>query len=218
MKALITGASGFVGSAVTKRLIADGHHVRPFVRNPKKLKEVGLDKDLDVEVVVPRPMPIYGADDTRLLKLFKTANKPRMVMLGPGTAGYHPVHSNDLANAFLLAATAEDITGEAFIVGGDQRLSLNDLVRPLADILGHGDQKIIRLPAGPVRLAGHLCEFSCRPLNINPPIYRRRVDFFANNRAYDVSKAKSMLGYNPKVTTRKGLQQTAVWYRSDHLL
>ena len=36
-KLLVTGASGFIGSALTERLIKDGNDVRAFVRNRQKL-------------------------------------------------------------------------------------------------------------------------------------------------------------------------------------
>jgi dihydroflavonol-4-reductase len=47
LKTLITGASGFVGSAVLRQLLSTGHEVRAFVRPESNL--MNLDK-LDVEV------------------------------------------------------------------------------------------------------------------------------------------------------------------------
>jgi nucleoside-diphosphate-sugar epimerase len=66
--------------------------------------------------------------------------------------------------------------------------------------------------------AGAVCEALCRPLRIQPPIYRRRVDFFLKNRAFDISKARRVLGYNPRVDLREGLARTADWYRMQGLL
>lgn len=48
MKILVTGASGFVGSAVARRLVDMGHHVRALVRNTSRLDNV---KDISVEIV-----------------------------------------------------------------------------------------------------------------------------------------------------------------------
>ena len=38
MRVLLTGATGFVGSHMLARLVADGHQIRAVVRNPEKLK------------------------------------------------------------------------------------------------------------------------------------------------------------------------------------
>lgn len=170
------------------------------------------------EVVVIRPAPVYGPGDTRLLKLFKLASKKRVLLLGPGTAHYHMVHIDDLADAFLLAGETPGVAGEAFIIAGPERPDLNHLIRTLARVLGNPDPQIVRLPAEPVRLLGHACEVVCRPFGIAPPIYRRRVDFFINNRSYDITKAKQHLGYEPKVGLEAGLEQTAAWYRAQDLL
>lgn len=171
-----------------------------------------------LEVAVIRPAPVYGPGDTRLLKLFKLARKKRILLLGPGTAGYHLVHIDDLVDAFLLAAEAEEAAGEPFIIAGPERPDLNRLIATLADVLDNPDPTVIRVPAGPVRRLGHLCELACRPFGAAPPIYRRRVDFFINNRAYDTTKAEQRLGYRPKVGLREGLEGTAAWYRANRLL
>jgi dihydroflavonol-4-reductase len=49
MKALVTGASGFVGSAVARRLIEAGHEVRVIVRPTSDRRNVA---ELDCEIVV----------------------------------------------------------------------------------------------------------------------------------------------------------------------
>jgi len=70
----------------------------------------------------------------------------------------------------------------------------------------------------PVVIAGHICEKVCKPFKITPPIFPRRVDWFRQNRAFDISKAKRDLGYNPKVGLDEGLKKTGDWYRQEGLI
>jgi nucleoside-diphosphate-sugar epimerase len=53
----------------------------------------------------------------------------------------------------------------------------------------------------------------CVPLGIEPPIYRRRVDFFTKSRAFDISRARSEIGYAPQVGLREGIRRTLQWYK-----
>lgn len=197
-------------------LVPDGIYEVTKAEGDQLALRFGRDNDLDVVVI--RPAPVYGPGDTRLLKLFKMASKRRVVLLGPGTAHYHLVHVDDLVDGFVLAGETEGIAGEAFIIAGPERPDLNQLIRTLARVLGNPDPGIVRLPAQPVRLLGHACEVVCRPFGIAPPLYRRRVDFFINNRAYDIGKARARLGYVPKIGVEQGLEQTAAWYRAQKLL
>jgi nucleoside-diphosphate-sugar epimerase len=71
----------------------------------------------------------------------------------------------------------------------------------------------LKLPAWPFQLAGSACERICKPLGIDPPIYRRRVDFFTKSRAFTIEKARRVLGYEPQVPLEVGLARTAAWYR-----
>ena len=58
-------------------------------------------------------------------------------------------------------------------------------------------------------------EAICRPFGIEPPIYRRRVDFFSKSRAFDISRARAELGYSPAVGLRQGIRRTLEWYRRE---
>jgi nucleoside-diphosphate-sugar epimerase len=72
----------------------------------------------------------------------------------------------------------------------------------------------VHLPVWPVWLAGAACEAVCAPLGLEPPIYRRRVDFFTKSRAFDITRARTELGYTPKVSLREGIRRTLEWYRA----
>ena len=66
--------------------------------------------------------------------------------------------------------------------------------------------RIRHLPFWPLWTAALTCEMACKPLRVTPPIFRRRVDWFRQVRAFSIDKAKTELGYHPKVdsTNRPG--------------
>jgi uncharacterized protein YbjT (DUF2867 family) len=41
MKIFITGATGYIGGSIAKKLVTDGHQVHGLVRNPDKMHELG---------------------------------------------------------------------------------------------------------------------------------------------------------------------------------
>ena len=73
----------------------------------------------------------------------------------------------------------------------------------------------LHLPVWPFWTAAPLCEAVCTPLGIEPPLYRRRVDFFTKSRAFDISRARAELGYAPAVGLREGIRRTLAWYRAE---
>ena len=140
-----------------------------------------------------------------------------MIILGHVNSFYHLVYVEDLARGFELCAQKENAVGKVYILGGDKYLTLNELIDLIAKVLGVSLSKI-HLPVFPVKVLGLLCEKVCIPLGIEPPLHRRRVDFFTSSRAFDISKAKKELGYKPEFNLETGLKLTAEWYRRKGLL
>ncbi|MBN1155423.1 NAD-dependent epimerase/dehydratase family protein [candidate division KSB1 bacterium] len=174
-------------------------------------------KENAIEGVVFRPVGIYGPGDLRFLKIFRWVNSGKFRMIGKGDVLYHLTFVRDLVDGIILCGEKNEAIGEIFTLGGNQYLKLSEFVKLLASILGVPEPKA-SIPVWPVWLGGLLCEIACYPFRINPPIYRRRVDFFIKDRAFDISKAKRLLGYNPKVDLVTGLKMTADWYRQENLL
>lgn len=168
-----------------------------------------------LEVVVARPIGIYGPGDTRFLKLFRLATGH--VMLGAGTAFYHLTFVEDLVEGFRLCGSVPEAAGRTYLLAGRRYTTLKELVGMIAAELGT-DPPRLTLPVWPVWLAGALCELVCVPLRIEPPLYRRRVEFFTKSRAFDASRAERELGFSPRVELEEGIHRTAVWYREQGLL
>ncbi|HSG38580.1 MAG TPA: NAD-dependent epimerase/dehydratase family protein [Thermoanaerobaculia bacterium] len=172
----------------------------------KAYRETGLP------VTVIRPISIFGPGDLRMLKLFRMIQKGRFVMVGDGQALFQPAYIDDVVDGFQLSLRNPKAIGEAFIVGGEEYVPLSNLVDTIASELRVPAPRW-RLPLGPVLMAADLCERIFVPLKREPPLHRRRVSFFQNNRAFSVRKAKEILGFHPQMGLRDSLRATIGWYR-----
>ena len=162
---------------------------------------------------VVRPVGIYGPGDRRFLKLFKSIESGWFVMIGSGRTLYHMTYIDDLVQGFVLAGDSPTALNEVFTIGGPEYTTIEELVRKVAAALGVESPRW-RVPFLPVYAAAWTCEMLCRPLGISPPLYRRRVEFFHLDRAFDISKARRLLGYEPQWSLSAGLAATAEAYRT----
>jgi nucleoside-diphosphate-sugar epimerase len=171
-----------------------------------------------MKIVILRPTAIYGpGDPERFFLLFKRVNRGRFLMFGNGKAHYHPVYVENLVDAFELAAISEKGDGQAYLIGDERYYALNDLVTAIAGSLGV-ELKMRHLPFLPLWVAALACETLYKPFQVDPPLFRRRVDWFRQNRAFSIQKARSELGYRPKIGLEEGLAQSAKWYREQGYL
>jgi dihydroflavonol-4-reductase len=169
-------------------------------------------REKGVPVAVVRPGAIYGPGETRLLKLFRAIARGRYAIVGSGRTFYHPVYIDDLLQGYLLALEQEQAVGESFLVCGPSYVSQVELAALVARHTG-GRVLPLRIPAAPIQWLGDLVEAVCVPLGVEPPLHRRRVDFWTKSRAFTIEKARRLLGYAPKVELEEGIARTAAAYR-----
>ncbi|MGE0041207.1 MAG: NAD-dependent epimerase/dehydratase family protein [Vicinamibacterales bacterium] len=178
-------------------------------------REFGVREGLDV--VVARPIGIHGPGDTRFLKMFRGLARGRFPMIGDGTPFYHLTYIDDLVEGFRLCGETPAAAGRTYILAGARYTTLGELVALVAEELGVAPPRW-HLPVWPFWTAGLACELVCVPLRIEPPLYRRRVDFYTKSRAFDISRARAELGYDPQVDLRTGIRRTIAWYREQGML
>lgn len=171
-----------------------------------------------METVILRPAAIYGpGDPERFYMIFRRVNNGFFPMFGSGKTYYHPLYIDNLVDALMLSMEPGKGVGEAYLIADEEYVEIETLVRKTAQALGV-DVKIPHFPVMPLVIAGHICEKLCRPFKITPPIFPRRVDWYRQNRAFKIDKAKRELGYNPKIDLDEGLKRTGEWYRREGYL
>jgi nucleoside-diphosphate-sugar epimerase len=171
-----------------------------------------------LKTVILRPAAIYGpGDPERFFMIFKRVAKGKFPMFGSGKTLYHPLYIDNLVHAHMLAMEPGKGEGQTYLIADKEYLSIEELVKAVARALGVSVQ-IPHYPVTPLVVAGHVCEKVCKPFRITPPIFPRRVDWYRQNRAFDVGKAERELGYDPRVGLDEGLKRTADWYREQGYL
>jgi nucleoside-diphosphate-sugar epimerase len=168
-------------------------------------------KESKMRGAVIRPTMVWGPRDTRLFKLFKGISQRRLPIIGTGKTLCHWVLVDDLVRGFRLAAETEKSNGNIYLVGGERVVTLEHTMRTIADFY---NVKLLpfKIPAWPIQAVGSLVELIAKPLNIEPPIHRRRVDFFVKNRAFDCSKAARDLNYSASMKFEDEARFVAKWY------
>jgi dihydroflavonol-4-reductase len=96
-------------------------------------------------------------------------------------------------------------------------ISTRHMVDVIAGVLSR-DVSRARLPMWPFLAAAALFETVCKPLRIDPPLHRRRLDFFRKSFVFSTDKASRLLGFTPQVAFRDGARDTAEWYARQGLL
>lgn len=160
---------------------------------------------------VVRPAAIYGPGDRRLFKVFQLVSKKWIPSIGSGNHLYHLIHVDDLTDFFILAAVHPKALGEVFLCGSNDAIPYKEIIRNIAESYNIS-VRFIKIPTKPLFILGDICEFICRPLGIEPPIYRRRIAFFTKDRSFNTQKMRNVLGFIPKHSDKEGLKETAKWY------
>ncbi len=187
---------------------ADYYQRTKYEAEPLVLAESG-----PMETVILRPAAIYGpGDPERFFMIFKRVAKGTFPMFGSGRTLYHPLYIDNLVDSFLLCMPPGVGRGRAYLIADEHYYPIEEIVKEVARALDV-DVRIPHYPVLPVVAVGHVVEKVCRPFGITPPIFPRRVDWYRQNRAFDISRAKRELGYVPRVPLSAGLRLTGQWYR-----
>lgn len=134
-----------------------------------------------------RYFTVYGPrqrPDMGFHKFFKAAMENRAIEIyGDGQQTRDFTFVSDAVAANLAAAQTPEAIGQIFNIGGGSRVVLSDVLDLMGEIIGQ-------------------------------PIQRKHIEQArgdARHTAADVSKAREILGYNPQVGLREGLEREWAW-------
>lgn len=165
-----------------------------------------------------RPAMIWGDGDLRFKKLFRGVALRKLPIIGTGKTWCHFISVHDLVESFLLAAKNDKAIGRAYLIAGDRPVHLDYVYKTIAKC-AKVSLLPFRIPVLPIQILGSIVETLCLPFGIEPPIHRRRADFFCKHRIFDTTAAKLDLDFSPKHTFEEECQQLFAWYEENgHLV
>lgn len=171
-----------------------------------------------LHTTILRPAAIYGpGDPARFFKIFRRVSRGVFPMFGDGRTLCHPLYVDNLVDALIAAMPPDVGNGGTYLIADEHYVTIEQLVKGVAAALGVA-VSIPHYPLFPLVAAGRLSEAVCKPFGITPPLFARRADWYSQNRAFDIRKAKHDLGYRPLVGLDEGLRRTASWYRAEGYL
>lgn len=168
-------------------------------------------------VSIIRISETYGPGDRRLLKLFKAIKKRVFFIIGDGKNIHHLIYIDDLIDGLFLAATLEEAKGKVFVLAGKDTATTKEMAAVIAKQL---DVSLPRFhaPLFIFMIAATILEVTLRPLGIQPPLHRRRMDFFRKSFAFSSNASYRTLNFEPKVSFDEGVSKTIVWYKEQGML
>lgn len=164
----------------------------------------------DLSPVILRPRGIYGAGDTALLpRLLQAARQRPLPLFRNGRARIDLTHVEDVASACRAALEAgPKAGGEIFHISGGESLPITEIASRACAKAGV-PLRWRKLPFPPVLWAATAAEkFALMTRGKEPAVTPYGLALFAFAQSLNISKARTLLGWNPQISFDEGLERT----------
>ena len=181
----------------------------------KRLAEIELEKS-SLPYVILRPRALTGRGDTVIMpRLIRAFDEGRLKTIGKGTNMVDLTSVANVVDAIMLSLTASDeATNEIYNISNGEPVALWEKVALVLKSMGKelSQQKISYSVANSL---AHVLEWKAKITNGKEPVLTvYSVGTLAKSFTMDISKAKALLGYQPKLSTDEAIHEFVDWYRT----
>ncbi len=192
--------------------------VSAYGRSKRMGEELALAQAHRLPLLILRPSAVYGPRDRDIYFFFKCLSKRvNPCFCGPDQH-LSLCHVHDLVRAALLASEDQAPRGEIFFVSDGRDYAFEEIGKTFAQAM---ETSAFRLPvprwvlSGAASFSEGLARFSRRPALIS----KGKVEEMAQkNWVCDITKAKSLLRFEPSIPLMQGARLTVDWYRNENWL
>lgn len=135
-------------------------------------------------------------------------------ILGSGDNLLNILHCADVAAGAILAGGHPAAAGQAYHFSSEGEITQRQLLDLLCDLLGRPRVRW-RVPYRLAYWTGFLSELIGRMIFLQRPPYitRYAVALVGRPTLFSTAKARSQLGWRPRVSIQEGLRETLDWYQ-----
>lgn len=163
-----------------------------------------------LEYVILRPDFVYGPGDVRRLPLYNAIAEGRFWLIGDGNAIWTPTYIDDVVLGFILASTRDKAADGIYHIAGPEQVTVRNFCNVVASVLGSPPPRK-GLPKSMALLGAAIMELILPLFRRKPPLTRSMIEFLTTDHGSLWEKAYVDLEYEPRVTLRTGMEQTARW-------
>jgi len=168
----------------------------------------------DMETVIIRPGTFFGPGDRlHYGRIAQRMKNGKGVIIGGGDNALPFCYVTDVVQGFLLAAYHEKAPGNVYNISNDRPLTQREMFYAIADDVG-GKRPTRRLPYLPIYYGSIVAEKVALVTRTRPLVTRLGTMMFGTDNRHSVEKARSELGYEPKVDLREGIRLAAAWFNT----
>ena len=174
-------------------------------------------RETQLPAVVLRPSYIYGERDNQFLpRVCRALRSREWIYVGQGRIPFMLSDVQNVVDACLLAAQRDSAVGEDFIITDAEPVTRRELVDIVREEMGY-KRPFLSFPRG---FGITVCPFAvglARFMNWERPylVNRFLCPFAGSHLTFDISKARRLLGYDPKRSPRESLREAARWFRQN---
>ena len=167
----------------------------------------------EIECTIVRPGDVYGPGSRAwLIEPLKMAKAGQLILPNGGKGVFTPVYIDDLLDGTMLAAGLSEGSGQIFIFTSGVETSCREFFSAHWRWAGRkGFPPTLPLSVA-VALTTGLWKFN-KAIGRQDEVTPDTMYMFARKGNYSIAKAKSRLGYEPKVGLGEGLRRSEAWLR-----
>ncbi|NIN92911.1 NAD-dependent epimerase/dehydratase family protein [bacterium] len=174
-------------------------------------------RERGLPTLIIRPGNVFGPRDrVTFVKMAELIEKGQMVYINGGRPLTCPTYVGNLLDAILLAVNRKDTVGETFIITDGLKITWKEYMNKIAEKLG-ARRPLISVPYPIAYSAAAVCEAILELFRSKTPpiITRYRIANVGKDYHFNIEKARTKLGYQPRVSLDEAMERTVEWYKSN---
>ena len=188
----------------------------PLINNyaVTKIEAEKLLQDSVLSYVIIRPRALIGRGDTVIMpRVIRAHKEGRLRLMGDGKNRIDLTSVSNVVDVIWLGLTTDEANcGEIYNITNGESVLIWEKVRYVLKALGFElSNKSLSYTAA-MRIASIL-EFISKFTKKEPALMRYSVSTLTNSITLDITKAKTRLGYEPKMNTDEAIQEFLDWYK-----
>lgn len=184
----------------------------PYVDTKISAEQVALMAHAagDIEVTIVRPGDVYGPRSSQwTVAPVEELRRGRLILPAQGEGIISPVYVDNLVDGILLAGDEPRAAGQVITITDGVGITASEFFGRYADLMRVPRPRTA--PAALLRPASSVVGLVERIRGESSHLSGHTIDYLQRTATYDITKARTMLGYAPRIGLDEGFSRASRW-------